>query len=546
MRGATDWRALLLEGAAVLAIALAVRVAGIGQDAGGDELYHILAARQYLVDGTLSIHGAAPYTRAREFTLLVAWLFRIFGESPVVARIPALLAGSLTALLVFLWLRSLGEHAGAWVAGLLVALDPELIKLSQWARFYTLQHLAFLAGVIAVFALLSGPWRPARFLPLAAVAGLAFWTAVHFQVITKIGLGGVGLYACALSVPALSTAMARRDRAWLVPLGVVAAVGAGIFLAYRLGMVEEARRLGTETDLWAAKTAGHWRHYHALLQENYPTLWTLYPLLLLACAAWQPRLALLCGCIFGTAFVAHSFVAMKHPRYLAYALPFLLIPSGIAVARAVPRIVSLLAGIHLPWPDTPARRRLVARVLVGLVAAFAILANPAFVRTARLLTFDPTLRQPGMEHEGLSWRRAAERLRPVVESVEVVVSADDLSTLYYLGRLDYVISASQLDLEKTGVEFTPDQSTGVPLVSRPESLERILACHASGLIVARAWSLASDWAVPPDTASFIASHTTPLTLPEEWGVRAFSWRAPDFSRPADCPQSGTIRAALPR
>ena len=145
-------RTALVEAVVISAIALAIRLPGIGQDAGGDELYHILAAQQYLADGTLSIHGAEPYTRARFFTMLVAACMRLFGDSPEAARIPALAAGTLTVLLGFLWVRSLGERAGAWVAGLLLALDPELVKLSQWARFYTLQHLAILSGAIAVLA----------------------------------------------------------------------------------------------------------------------------------------------------------------------------------------------------------------------------------------------------------------------------------------------------------------------------------------------------------------------------------------------------------
>src|SRR4029079_11032798 len=118
---------------------------------------------------TLSIHGAAPYTRGRLFTLLVAACMHLFGDTPAAARIPALAAGSLTVLAAFLWVRSLGERGGAWAAGLLVALDPELVKLSQWARFYTLQHLAFLLAAIAVFFLTRGPWRPLRVLVLLAV-----------------------------------------------------------------------------------------------------------------------------------------------------------------------------------------------------------------------------------------------------------------------------------------------------------------------------------------------------------------------------------------
>jgi hypothetical protein len=147
---------------------------------------------------------------------------------------------------------------------------------------------------------------------------------------------------------------------------------------------------------------------------------------------------------------------------------------------------------------------------------------------------DPTLRQPGMEHEGLSWRRTFEALRPLAASAEVVASADDLPTLYYLGRLDYTISATQLGLEKNGVEFSPDASTGTPIFTRPESLAKVMACHGSGLVVARTWALETAWAVPPETAAYLERNASRVRLPEGWGVRAFTWTNPTPSRGPEC------------
>lgn len=539
MTAPTPRRVAIAEGAAVLGIALAVRLAGIGQNAGGDELYHILAAKQYLLDGTLGIHGAEPYTRGKAFTLLVALCFRIFGESPEAARIPSLVAGSLTAAVVFAWLRSLGERGGAWVAGLLVALDPELVKLSQWARFYTIQHLAFLVGAIAVHTATYWPLRPRRLVPLAAIAALSFWLALHLQVITEIGLVGVILFAALVAMPRLRERIVRGPHGALVALGGLVAVAIAFLAVYRMGFVAEARTLAVEVDLWSVSRAANWRFYHALLQEAYPTLWPLFPVALLVCALRQGRLALLCGSVFVLAFTAHSFVALKHVRYLGYAFPFLFVPCGVAIARSAAALASRLEASGIPRSLPAATRRALAWTAIGVAAAFAIAANPAFVRTARLVAMDPTLRQPGMEHEGLSWRRAAEALRPLAASAEVVVSADDLPTLYYLGRLDYVVSATQLDLEKTGREFTPDPSVGAPIFTTPESLAKVMACHASGLFVGRTWALETDWAVPRATALFLERNAERVPLPAAWGIEAFTWRR---AAPADDPGC----AALPR
>ncbi len=540
MSARRDVQAALLGGLAVFSVALAVRVIGLDQDAGGDELYHILAAKQLLADGTMRIHGAAPYDRAAGFTRLIAWLFEIFGESVVVARVPSVIAGSLTASLVFLWVRAVGEGPAAWIAGLLVALDPELVKLSQWARFYTAHHLLFLVGVVATYAALSGSRRWVRRGVLCVVAAAAFRTALHLQVNTKVGVAGVVSFATLVLGFFLFRAARRSGRGWILGAGAVLVAAVGVFLAIRLGAVAEAGRLATDVDLWSADRAREWRFYHSLLRDAYPSLWPVFPVLLIVSATIQPRLTLACACVFGVSFVSHSLIAMKHVRYLSYALPYFFVPCSVAIARGAPALARLASQLDLPWPASDRARRRAGFCLAGLALAFVLLANPALPRTARLLLMDPGLRQPGMEHEGLSWRRAAQALRPIARSSEVVVSADDLSTLYYIGALDYVISRTQLGLEGTDREFTRDSSTATPIVTEPASIRAIMECHRSGLIVARSWSLRTAWAVPPETAEYIVAHADRIPLPPAWGIEAFVWRTPAQVGPVDCPPESRV------
>src|SRR5690606_2885880 len=83
---------IALESLAVLALAAAFRVPGLGEEALHDELYNYLAAVGYTEDGSYRIvEGAAPYVRGAIFTRAVAALLSVFGPSLPVARIPALL-----------------------------------------------------------------------------------------------------------------------------------------------------------------------------------------------------------------------------------------------------------------------------------------------------------------------------------------------------------------------------------------------------------------------------------------------------------------------
>src|SRR3546814_4317252 len=78
-----------------------LRVAQIDREPHFDELYHLLAARSWAAEGTLRI-AEGIYDRTPLYTIMLGWLFRLFGDGLVVARLPSVLFGSL-------WVRS-EEH----------------------------------------------------------------------------------------------------------------------------------------------------------------------------------------------------------------------------------------------------------------------------------------------------------------------------------------------------------------------------------------------------------------------------------------------------
>src|SRR5438128_1338635 len=92
---------------AVFAVALVVRLIGLHHTPYVDELNHVMAAHSLLARGAMELTpGGEPYTRARLFTYLIAALFRVFGESLVVARMPAVIAGATIVAVLFVWVRS--------------------------------------------------------------------------------------------------------------------------------------------------------------------------------------------------------------------------------------------------------------------------------------------------------------------------------------------------------------------------------------------------------------------------------------------------------
>jgi 4-amino-4-deoxy-L-arabinose transferase-like glycosyltransferase len=136
--------------AAVTAVALAVRLIHLDTPPFVDELFHVLAAKSYLADGTLEIaDGSRPYVRARLYTMLVAGMFAWFGEGLVQARIPAVVAGALLVGVVYMWVHSVAGRWPAVISSLLFCFQPGALSLSQIGRFYTLATLFLWLGFLA-------------------------------------------------------------------------------------------------------------------------------------------------------------------------------------------------------------------------------------------------------------------------------------------------------------------------------------------------------------------------------------------------------------
>lgn len=526
-------------------LALAVRLIGLYHTPFVDEMNHVLAAHSLLERGTLQIGEGAPYNRAALFTYLVAGLFRLFGESLATARIPAVLGGVGLVVAVFLWVRAEAGRAAAWIAALLLCFSPGAIYLSQQVRFYTLQALFFWMGAMGVYHLAT------RARPLAprtggvALASVAlFAAAFYLQPVTAVGIAAVLLWLLFAAAPALRRAVtAGRFGAAAVGAGFLLG---GVALAYLLqsGAFQMAVGVFQHTDLWAEGRRENPLYYHELLLEQYATLWTLFPLALLAAALRNARAALFCAMVFGIAFVFHSVAAWKAERYLFYAFPFFFAVVGMGgaqlvvwVRRAVPRLLAIApAAVARGIPAEVA-----SAAILGGAVLFAAAGNGAAVYTFRMLTTSDAEWRIDNRYRGeADWAAAAPRLAPLLRQSSVLLASSNLKALYFLGRLDFDLSLDQLAKRGRQLpEFALSGKTARPVISTPESLRRVIECRPTGLVVVEQNQWRTPWGVRPGTADYLVEHTQRVPLPESNRLLAFRW-----SRPAGYARPGASRCAV--
>jgi len=526
------------EAAFVFIIAVTARLFHLDHVPHTDELYHVLAARSLLEHGTLEIvPGAEPYTRAWAFTYLVAGMFRLFGESLVVARIPALIAGAVLVLLLFLWVRKEAGSAGAWIAALLLAFAPISLQLSQWSRFYTLHALFFFIACLLTYHLLSRPYpdrMKAVLMGLAAIAILG--VAFHFQITTVVGAAGLLLWVALMGLPRFLHTIPerqRRIRTGVVLAGLVVIGGVILFLG---GGFDWAMELAQFADPWAQHRAGV-RYYHYLLIDLYPPLWSLFPFAILIAGAVRLRATLLCACVFGVAFVAHSLAAWNAERYIFYILPLFFAIWGIAVGGALPwiwrRIDLILEDIGVR--RTRRRTRYGIHVaLISLAVLFAAFSSPAASYGFKMMTVGDAEWRWGGYRGQADWVGVAERLGPLVGEAEALIGSYDMTSLHALGRADFMLRQ-----EPRGVILDPRvaerRMTRVPVIRTAEMLNLALDCHGSGLVLIERSHYRWPWAVTPEMVDVLDERADRLPLPEtEMRMIAYRWEGHTAADPVRC------------
>lgn len=268
--------------------------------------------------------------------------------------------------------------------------------------------------------------------------------------------------------------------------------------------------------------------YHWILLKSYPTFWSLLPLTLLYPIARNGRPALFCCSVFTVSLLLHLPFPVRGERYIAYLMPFLFALWGMVVAEMLPRVRSVASAAVarvLPAARLPELAgRSIQWLLVGLSVLFLVVSNPAFRNAAKVVVRGPLQVHP---QYGVDWAAAREVLRPLTQDADVVVTTNALSALYHLNRFDIEFSASHLHEVETGEEFSVDHRTGRPVISKLQSLRKLMMCYPKGLVIAEAWTWKNRIVgIDDESVGLLVRNAEPVGLPAESNLIAFRWQHP--------------------
>ena len=115
--------------------------------------------------------------------------------------------------------------------------------------------------------------------------------------------------------------------------------------------------------------------------------------------------------------------------------------------------------------------------------------------------------------------------------------------LYYLGRFDVTLSGSRLSELADDAEFSRDDRTGRPVISRPESVELIMACYPDGLLLTNTNKWRHPAQLDNQVADLFERYAEPVEVPRGSRIVAYAWGQTDIDPPPDgCPPPSSLRA----
>lgn len=480
-----------------------------------DELLHILSARGILETGDPRI-ADGYYARAEIFSHLVALAFSHFGDTPMVARIPALLAGAVLIAMVVWWTSVRAGLVAGLASGIFLSILPTTVELAVFSRFYTLHALSVFVCAICAFEATRRSQPNYRLV----LYGLAFvgssLLAFHLQITTLIALMAIGAGVVGLLLHDLRSRWAPiiQSRPWHFVFGSTAALCAVIAVTTTFGPTDRF----DQAPLWAANKSDAIDYYIQKLGRSLPLLWPLFPLAAIAAFLRHRnrRIAFFCLAVFGVVVLVHSFAAQKAMRYIFYALPFMCIVMGLGLSAAIEKILGTFSRtptVHQEW----------ALAAVLAFATLTLVLSQEGQLALRWFTGKPTgLNALTAYASESNWDTSSlADLAAAAQTADRVVASSGVKALHYLGRYDYEINASVVLETDTGEENGLDPRTGRHVIGRADSLAKVISRSGSTLVVVDDDKLGHWSGVPEDAIDILDQRCRNLGLPVERLVHAW-------------------------
>ena len=454
------------------------------------EAENALVARTYLETGRFELPSGQIRSNGLSYRWIETQLFRAFGESEWIARLPAAICGVFTTGLLYLWgSHWLGAWTGRWAA-LFYAVWPWSISWGRTAQAENLQQLIYFLLILSIWKLLErnrlgapivdpplarGP-RTSTLVELARLSPTLILLALSVLTgfLSVVSFVFIPLYlAIRLGWSwrrggAEDAAFERTKNSLFALLGVFG-VAAGTLYLLHPQLIQAALVVsGSDPGFYLRFLHGSYGLVFILLFGT-----GLLSLLTRGLAGW-----LIFSSIAGPLVVYSFFFQSHQPRYIYNLFPSICLAIGYVLGWASLKVEGFLDAFSVrPKPPKLAEFSGFLLLIVGVVP----LVHNVFTKegsSADILAG----RRSAITGEVADFRGLADWARPYAEEA-VIVSMDPILSDYYLGRTDYVYPYL------TGSQFETNTVSKAHNLPDAAALTQVLNAHPQTLILGTRESL---------------------------------------------------------
>jgi hypothetical protein len=529
--------------AAILILGVSLRLGNLGgPDFGVDETFHVYAAQRLIAGDPPLLPSGLPYDRSRPYTQTVAWAAQLLsGLDERTARVPSVVFGSLTILVVFLIGRWYSTTVGL-VAAFVTAVAPMQVAHSRQVRMYALFQLLYL---IIIYLLYQGfetatvtrrRWVPRRLAAwcrsqeirpgLLVVAAPIIVLAGQTQDLLYPSLAGPTAYVVCMALVSSYVSRITPGGEWKYRVAAALLVGGALLVfALDIGSVRAMYSYARNyAPTWAQAHTDNWRFYVYVLGTAYPTIFGTFLFSGVFALTRNLKATLYIMACFTVPFLLHSFLfAWKEDRYILHIMPLLFIVFGVGVSAFLSRFYSLLT-VWARHGDR-ANPQVVAGLLTAMALIFVFGATKELREGVKLHNLNIGV-FAGVQH--YNWQKAMEFIGERARPEDVIITARSLAARYYGPNLPtYYLNHQELDTILT--EYPRDKegrpldiATGAPVILDVGMLEDVVRRHLSGWFVSERPQLGSV-SIPTDLSRFIERHLSEQVVPDADDMAVFSW-----------------------
>jgi hypothetical protein len=418
-----------------------------------DELLHVIGAKSLLESGVAAVPGKGEYTRAYPITILTAMMFKLFGESEAIARLPFVVINILFVLIGFIFVSKMFDKKIALIFSFFMAFSPFEMQMSRECRMYTTFQLLYFTGAMTFLAGMEPDvFRSFRrlnafkridenfdinlFYLLISLA--LFLLSVYFHplsfnfVFTALVYSLLMAFVVSTSVGILEAAKSKYSLLLLL-LVCVAFSGLSIYIyVYSPNIADEIFDIAFTLPEWAEDTNA-FSYYWDYFVNAYPFFIYSYMLSIFFAIRKYGKRGIFLFASFLPILFMHSFVYTGRisERYLFYVFPFFALGSSFIVCMIFDYLLEVLDAEY-------SERGYISAILLlfCLVPAVYLIGKP-WMNEARKIH---------NKYSWNDWKSVSKELKAIPDD-SVVIATRINTVYYYLGRMpDYNVRKSMFEI----------------------------------------------------------------------------------------------------